>query len=258
MGINFINSEICEIDGKGMIYFSEPRLLRDKIIETVSKVGANKFFSSTNENIKKVRESMAEYFFTLALGKDSGQDWFLMQPQKDPPDFVLMTANDNPITITLDGFELVEIPGRCQTFDEMMSIVQKKLDKGYSEYYHLLIFVNNEKSKEWIPLLHGHLGKYHPFKTVWTVHLLWYKDKKDLFGYVVNRLRPYPVRHIEGALGDSKSNLPLPMPTFMEEIKRGDKTFLSFKPDFIKELTKELRKIILNRLQTKNRKRGLF
>jgi len=254
MGVNFINSEICEIDGEGMIYFSDPRQLRDKIIETVSRVEAKKFFSSTDENIKKVRESMAEYFLTSALKKDSHQDWFLMQPQKDPPDFVLMTASDNPTTITLDEFELVEIPGRCQTFNEMMSIVQEKIERRYSVSYNLLIFVNNERSKEWISLLHRHLEDYHSFKTIWTVHLLRYKDKKDLFGYVVNRLRPYPVRHIEGVLGESYLSQPIPI--FMEEIKRGDKTFLSFKSDFVNSLTKELRKIILSRAQKKGKERG--
>ncbi|MDP3726092.1 MAG: hypothetical protein Q8R36_02750, partial [bacterium] len=203
MGVNFINSEICEIDGEKLIYFNDPRRLRDKIIDTASKVGAKKFFSSTDENIKKVRESVAEYFFTLALKKGNHRDWFIMQPQGDPPDFILMTASDNPMAITLDGFELVEIPGCCKTFDEMMDIVQKKINKGYSVRYNLLIFVNNEKSKEWLFLLHRYLENYHPFKTVWTVHLLCYKDKKDFFGYVVNRLRPLPVRHIEGTLGES-------------------------------------------------------
>lgn len=239
-----------------MIYFRDLRLLRDKIIETVSTIGAEKFFSSTNENIKKVRESIAEYFFTLALKKDTGQDWLLMQPEKDPPDFVLMTANDNPVTITFDEFELVEIPWCCQTFNEMMSIVQDKLDKGYPEYYHLLIFVNNDKSKEWVNLLYRQLGKYHPFKTVWTVHLLWYQNKKNLFGSVVNRLRPYPVKHIEAALNDNILYQSQPTPSYMEETKIGDKTFLNFKSDFVKELTTKLRKINLSRLQTKNKKRS--
>jgi hypothetical protein len=248
MSIDFINSEKCKIDDKEMIYFRDTRQLRDKIIETVSNVGAGNFFSSTDENVKKVRESMAEYFFTLSLKKDSQKDWFLMQPQNDPPDFFLMTATDNPMTITLDAFELVEIPGRCQMFDEMMNIVQKKIDKGYSVSYNLLIFVNNDKSREWLSLFHEQLKNYYPFKTIWTVHLLWYKEKKDVFGYVVNRLRPYPVKHIEGELAE-----PHPFqttPFFMEEIKKENKIFLSFKSDFAEELTKELRRIILKRKQS--------
>lgn len=250
--VKFINSEICEIDGKELAYFKDHRSLRDKIIETVSIVGPNKFFSSTDEEIKKVRESMAEYFFTIALKKDNHQDWLLMQPKNDPPDFILMTAKDNPITITFDEFELVEIPGRCQSFDEMMSIIQKKLKKGYPEKYHLLIFVNNEKSKEWINLLNSQLKNYYPFKTIWTVHLLWYKGKKDLFGSVVNRLRPYPIRHIEVALNDNNLSQSQSVPSFMEEIKQDNKIFLVFKPNFVKELTKKIRKIKLNNLQNRN------
>ena len=131
--------------------------------------------------------------------------------------------------------------------------MQRKVNKGYSGNYNLLIFINNEKSREWSNLLYKQLGNYHPFKTVWTVHLLWYKDKKDLFGAVVNRLRPYPPRHIEAPIDGSELYKPQPVPNFMEEIKREGKTFLSFKPDFVKGLTKELRKINLNRLQAKNR-----
>lgn len=228
-----------------------PNTLRDKLIETVEKVGAQKFFSIPEENVKKARENVAEYFFVLGLTKDSGQDWFLMQPKKDPPDFVLMTARANPITITLDHFELVEIPGRCETFEEMLGIVRGKLNKGYTEKYHLLIFVNHEKSKEWINTLHQQVQDFAPFKTVWTVHLVWYKGKSSLYGSVVNCLRPYPTRSIEVALNDEALRQSSPLPNYMEELKIDGRTFISFKQDFVKELTMAIRKSLLARSQAR-------
>lgn len=258
MATTIVNSEICEIDGKKMLYFREPNLMLSGIEETLAKVGAEKFFSSTDEAVKKARESLAEFFFTVALKKDTSRDWWLMQPQKDPPDFTLMTIKEDPITITLDAFELVEIPGRCQTFDEALGIVQSKLNKGYAGHYNLLIFVNNERSKEWINLLNERLENHHPFKTIWTVHLLWYKGKKDLFGPIVNRLRPYPVVHIDAVQNDGKLYQYQSIPTFMEKITSGEKTFISFKTEFVKELTKKLRMANLRTLQASNRKNGLI
>ncbi|MEK7629824.1 MAG: hypothetical protein AAB432_00365 [Patescibacteria group bacterium] len=254
MDVNFIDSESCEIEGERMLYFKDPRQLRDSIIKTIETVGAVKLFSSTDEAVKKTRESIAEFFFILSLKIVNNQDWFLMQPKDDPPDFTLMTASDNPMEITLDQFELVEIPGRCRVFDEMMKIIQGKLDKGYLEnQYNLLIFVNNENSSAWISLLNKQLRRYHPFKTVWTVHLLWHKDK-SFYSCVVNRLRPFPIKHIETPLSDDGLGKSRPIPTFMEEIRLGDKVLLIFKSDFVKELTKVMRKINLARLQVKNKK----
>ena len=249
MVMKFINSGSCEIDGEEMYYFQHPIVLRDNLIDTISKVGAVKFFSSPSEKIKKVRESMAEYFFILALEKATGQDWFLRQLKNDPPDFELMAAGGNLITLTL--FELVEIPGRCQTFEEMMDIIQRKLKKGYGKGLSLLIFVNNEKSREWTDLLHQQLKNYHPFKEIWTVYLLWHKGKENLYGSMVNRLRPLPAKSVNAALNDPILRQFAPVPGYMEEIKIDGKTFLNPKPDFVKELTTKIRKINLARSQTK-------
>lgn len=251
MKIDFINSERVKVGDEELIYFMHPNTLRDKLIETVEKVGTQKFFSSPEEDVKKARENVAEYFFVLGLKKDSRQDWFLMQPKKDPPDFILMTVAGNPVTITLDHFELVEIPGRCKSFEEMLGIVHSKLNKGYTEKYHLLIFVNHEKSKEWINELHQQIQDFAPFKTVWTVHLVWYKNQSSLYGSVVNRLRPYPTKSIEVALNDEALRQSSPLPNHMEELKVDGKTFINFKPDFVKELTMAMRKSLLTRSQAR-------
>ena len=251
MTVNFLNSERVKVGDEELIFFMHPNTLRDKLVETVEKIGAQKFFSNPDENTKKARENVAEYFFTLGLKKDSGQDWFLMQPKKDPPDFVLMTVADNPITITLDHFELVEIPGRCKSFEEMLKIVRGKLNKGYTEKYHLLIFVNHERSKEWINELHQQVQDFSPFKTVWTVHLIWYKGQAGLYGSVVNRLRPHPTRTVEVALNDEALRQNSPLSNHMEELKVDGKTFIRFKEDFVKKLTMAMRKSLLARSQAR-------
>ncbi len=247
MKVNFLTSDRCRVGDEELIYFMHPNTLRDKLIETVEKVGAQKFFSSPEESIKKARENVAEYFLILGLKKISGLDWFLRQPNNDPPDFELMTISNNPITITLDSFELVEIPGRCKTFEEMYGIVRGKLNKGYTQNYHLLIFVNHEKSGEWIKQLHQQQADFSPFKTVWTVHLVWYKDQQGLYGSVVNRLRPHPAKTTQVALNDEVLRQNSPLPDHIEELKIDGKTFIGFKRDFVKELTTAMRKTLLVR-----------
>lgn len=249
MKVDFLNSDRCKVDDEELIYFMHPNTLRDKLIETVEKVGAQKFFSSPEESVKKARENVAEYFFILGLKKISGLDWFLRQPHNDPPDFELMTVTSNPITITLDPFELVEIPGRCKTFEEMHGIVKGKFNKGYAQNYHLLIFVNHEKSGEWIKELHQKQENFSPFKTVWTVHLVWYKGQQGLYGSVVNRLRPYPAKTMQVALNDEALRQNSPLPDHLEELKVDGKTFIGFKRDFVKGLTTAMRKTLLARLR---------
>lgn len=186
---------------------------------------------------------MAEFFFIWALKKSTNKDWWLMQPEDDFPDFILMTVDDNTIKITLDQFELVEIPSRCQTYEQMLGIVHTKLNKGYPENYHLLIFVNHEKSKEWIALLSQQLKNCYPFKAIWTVHLL-FKGNDNIYSSVVNRIRPYPTQNIETNFSEYR---PQAIPTFMEKTEKEGKTFLSFKADFAKEFTKSLRRIKLKK-----------
>ena len=88
----FVDSEVCKIDGKTLFYFSGVEAMRDRIIKTLSEVGAERFFYSPDQKMQKERENMTKYFFVLALKKITGQDWFVMQPKDDPPDFWLISA----------------------------------------------------------------------------------------------------------------------------------------------------------------------
>lgn len=234
--VEFMDSQSCRIDGKEMIYMMSPHSLLNNIEKTLLKVGAKKFMSSPDENIKKTRESLAGLFFLLCLQSKTADSLFLMSPKQDPPDFFLLTLPDELEEMTIEPIELLEIPPRCKTFEEMMSIVEKKLKKGYSESYHLLIFINNENSKEWLPLFNKKLKDYSPFKSISTVHLL---DNAGDFQPVANRLRPYPLIHIEPML--SKVTIPRKIPKYMEEFYFEGKSFIAFKEDKIKDFLKKVR-----------------
>lgn len=244
--MKIIDSQSCEIEGKSMTFFQHPLNLFSRIERTLSEIGAAKFFSDPSEKIKRVRESMAEYFFAIALKKKFGNDWWVMQPNSEFPDFIIMSVDDGPNKINIEHFELVEIMNRCQSFEEMMSIVDAKIKKGYPENYNLLIFINHEKSKDWIPLLYKKLEKIHPFKAIWTVHLL-YQGEDNPFCSIVNRIRPHPVIHVEANFTDSFLYELKSLPPFIEMIKDGDNSILTFNKEFIKNFIK---KIKIDRLKT--------
>ncbi|MFH1402340.1 MAG: hypothetical protein ABIG87_01800 [Patescibacteria group bacterium] len=249
----FLDSENYILEGKEMIYFKHSNNLVYNINDAIKDFGAKAIFSSPKKDIKVIRESIAEYFFISALKKDTGKDWFIMQPQNDPPDFWLMTFDKN--LITLDPFELVEIPEHFSKFDEMFGVVNKKINKRYSERYNLLIFVNNKSSNNWVELLHKNLGEYFPFKTVWTIKLLSGKDNQNISKFVINRIRPFPIKNIITSFDDEIIFRYADIPDFMEEKIFNGKTFLSLKKDFVKDLTKEMRRWILdNKIRLRNEK----
>ena len=95
MSVRFINSELCEIDGRKFNFFKDPIQLLKQIEKTLLKVGAVKFFSSPDPSVKKDREGFAEYFFLLALKKHTNRDWFVMHPENEFPDCFLMSIGEN-------------------------------------------------------------------------------------------------------------------------------------------------------------------
>lgn len=230
MTVNFINSERVKINDKELMYLREPVLILKQTEEVLLKIGPDKFFSSPEEEIKKARESFVILYFLLAIQSKTTDFNFCLQPKEDPPDFGIMKIGDKIETLSLDWFELVEIPVICSSFQEMMKIIQKKIEKRYSVGYNLLIFVNSEQSNEWINLLNIELKDYGSFISIWTLNLL---TSEGDYWPVVNRLRPLPL-HIETKIGDIK--LPNGVPASMEEHTHDGKKFLSFKPELLKEL----------------------
>lgn len=219
---NLINSEIVTEDIIS---------LREKWFRAVSDMGAEKFFSSPQEDAKRAREAMAIYFFVAGLSKGNGIYYQVRQPKQDPPDFQLIRWGETiPI---LENFELVEIPLRFKEFEEMKVTVQNKLAHGYPRNYRLLIFVNHEKSREWINLLHKELDN-HSFAAIYTVSML-YGDSR--YYSMVNQLRPFPAKSIQVLLGEGNTvSSVLPIYIQGESIQGG--TRVRFSPELLKKFMK--------------------
>lgn len=228
---------------KELLWFYSPLSLLNRIEKTLSEVGGKKFVSTHRD-----WESIAEFFFMVALKKYSGRDFYMLQPEDQFPDFDLMSASQqqNVISITLDRFELVTVPDRCNSFEDALSIVKGKIAKGYPANYNLLIFVNHVKSREWVAMLKSKLEDFHPFKSIWTVYLL-FRGKDNPYRAVVNRIRPQPLQTIEANFSDKSLWEMEPLPIFMEEVEIDGKKARAFKADFMQEFNLKMRQANLER-----------
>ena len=145
--------------------------------------------------VKKAREGFAAYFFTLAMKKYTGKDWWLAQPDhanRSYPDFDFISFDKAPKDLGAESMELTGVYPHFKSFDQMMKVVEQKRQKYGLEKvkFSLLIFVNHEKSEEWISLLREHLTTEHPFRSIWTIHLRFKKGGQEVGAAVVQRIRP--------------------------------------------------------------------
>ncbi len=228
-----------------LLWFYSPLSLLNRIEKTLSEVGGKKFVSTHRD-----WESLAEFFFMVALKKHSGKDFYILQPEDQFPDFDLMSASQEQdvISVTLDRFELVTVPDRCDSFEDALSIVNGKISKGYPENFNLLVFVNHIKSREWVAMLNTRLEVFHPFKSVWTVCLL-FQGKDNPYCAVVNRIRPQPLQTIAANFSDKSLWMMEPLPIFMEEVEVDGKKARAFKAAFMKEFQMKMRKANLERIR---------
>lgn len=233
------------MSGKELLWFYSPIALLKRIEKTLKEVGGKKFVSTHRD-----WESLAEFFFMVALKKHSGKDFYMLQPEDQFPDFDLMSASQEGkvVSITLDRFELVTVPDRCDSFEEALSIVEGKIAKGYPENFNLLVFVNHIKSREWVTMLNSKLRSFHPFKSVWTVYLL-FNGKDNPYSAVVNQIRPQSPQTIEANFSDKSLWEMEPLPIFMEEVEIYGKKARAFKDDFMKEFQIMMRKANLERMK---------
>ena len=242
MAYKFIDYQTCEIEGEKLLFFKEPIQLLRQIEKRLSEIGAEKFYSSTDPDVKKDRESLAAFFFLLGLKTHTERDWFLMHPNDTFPDFYIMSASESDPPLIFEGVELVEIHPTRSSFEEAYNDVMAKLKKGYPPNYNLLVFINNEQSKKWVNLLNDRLKSSDPFRTIWTVHLLAEKDNSSLLGAVINRLRPYPIYHVPIKFSDTHLYYPKELPKFVKEKKVDGSTFLEFDKAFLMEFRKMVKR----------------
>lgn len=229
------------------IHFTHPHTLLDKVGKVIAKVGSDKFFTCPHEEVKKAREGFAAYFFTLALKKWTGRDWWLAQydqADREYPDFDFFSFGDEPNPIRVKKVELAGVYPHFKDFEEMQAVIEKK-QKQYGNNpldFSLLVFVNHEKSEEWIQTLRGRLGSSYPFISIWTIHLQFKKGGKEVRKAVAQRIAPTPGLRIEADTDDPDIHKRQPPSTFLEEKKIDGSVYLSFKTGFIEEFMKRIKK----------------
>jgi len=229
------------------IFFAHPHTLLDQVGKVLERVGPEKFFKSSDEEVKKAREGFAAYFFALTLKKYIGGDWWLAQYDQATrayPDFDFISFAENPDDMKMESVELTGIYPHFKSFDEALKVVEKK-QKQYGDKpvkFSLLVFVNHEKSEEWINLLRKNVGSEHPFLSIWTIHLRFKKVGKEVGKAVAQRIVPLPGLRVEADTDDPEVHKRQPLPAYMEQRQDGEQTYVTFKTEFIEKMQKHVRK----------------
>lgn len=95
-------------------------------------------------------------------------------------------------------------------------------------------------------MLNSNLEDFHPFKSIWTIYLL-FQGKDNPYSTLVNRIRPQPLQTIDASFSDKSLWEIESLPIFMEEVEIDGKKARAFKADFIQELHMKIRKANLQR-----------
>jgi len=223
------------------ILFSHPHTLLKQVEEVLHRVGPDKFFKSPDEKVKKAREGFAAYFFTLALKQYTKRDWWLAQHDqaiRSHPDFDFISFAEKPEDMKFEPVELTGVYSHFESFDEVMKVINKK-QKQYGTKpvkFSLLVFVNHEKSEEWIKLLREKVNNEHPFLSIWTIHLRFKKGGMEVGKAVAQRIMPLPGLKVEADTDDPEIYKRQPLPSYMEQSQDGESTYVTFKPDFIDKI----------------------
>src|SRR3990167_2734347 len=228
------------------IFFAHPHTLLDQVGKVLERVGSEKFFTSSDEEVKKAREGFAAYFFTLTLKKYIGRDWWLAQYDqavRASPDFDFMSFAENPDDMKIESVELTDVYPHFKSFEEALKVIEKK-QKQYGSKpvkFSLLVFVNHKKSEEWINMIRKSVNSEHPFLSIWTIHLRFKKGGKEVGKAVAQRIVPLPGLRVEADTDDSEIHKRQPLPTYLEQHAEGERTYITFKTEF----TQKMRKAVL-------------
>ena len=227
------------------IFFAHPHTLLDQVGKVLEKVGSEKFFTSSDEEVKKAREGFAAYFFTLTLKKYIGRDWWLAQYDqavRASPDFDFMSFAENPDDMKIESVELTDVYPHFKSFEEALKVIEKK-QKQYGSKpvkFSLLVFVNHKKSEEWINMIRKSVNSEHPFLSIWTIHLRFKKGGKEVGKAVAQRIVPLPGLRVEADTDDSEIHKRQPLPNYMEQHQDGEQTYVTFKTEFIDKMRKKV------------------
>jgi hypothetical protein len=225
------------------IFFAHPHTLLDQVGKVLEKVGAEKFFSSPDEEVKKAREGFVAYFFTLTLKKCFQRDWWLAQYDQATrayPDFDFISFEEKPDDMKMESVELTGVYPHFKSFEEALKVVKKK-QKQYGDNpvkFSLLVFVNHEKCEEWINQLRNNISSEKPFLSIWTIHLRFKKGGKEVEKVVAQRIVPLPGLRVEADTDDPEIHKRQALTAYMEQHQDGGMTYVTFKNEFIDKIRK--------------------
>lgn len=231
------------------IFFAHPHTLLDQTGKILDGIGPKKFLKSPNEEVKKTREGFWAYFFTLAMKKYTGKDWWLAQYDqaiRAYPDFDFMSFAESPDDMKMESVELTGVYPHFKSFDEALKVIEKKQKQYGTEpvKFSLLVFVNHEKSEEWINMFREKISSEHPFLSIWTIHLRFKKGGKEVGKAVAQRIMPLPCLRVEADTDDAETHKRQSLPNYMEQLQDGEQTYVTFKAEFIDKMRKKVEKLL--------------
>ena len=225
------------------IFFAHPHTLLNQVGKVSETVDPQKFFTSPDEEVKKAREGFAAYFFTLALKKYTRRDWWVAQYDQATracPDFDFMSFAENLYDMKMEAVELTTVYPHFKSFNEALSVVTKK-QKQYGDRpvkFSLLIFVNHEKSEEWINLFKVHVSSEHPFLSIWTIHLRFKNPGKEVGEAVAQKIAPLPGLRVEVDTDDPEIHKRQFLPSYMDQQQKDGHIYITFKSELIDKMRK--------------------
>jgi hypothetical protein len=226
--------------------FEHPHTLLDRVGKVLGRVGPEKFFSSSEQEVKKAQEGFFAYFFTLVLKKHyHGRDWWIYHPNQSErkyPDFDFVSFGDDIKDLKLEPVELTGVYPHFKSFEEALSVVKNK-QKKYGDKllnFSLLVFVNHEKSEEWINQLRSSIMSEKPFLSIWAIHLRFKIGGKEVDEVVAQKIMPLPYLRIETKIDDSEIHKPQGLPRYFEVKKDGENTYITLKASVFDEIKKTL------------------
>lgn len=220
------------------IFFAHPHTLFERVEKVLKRVGPEKFFSSSDEEVKKAREGFAAYFFTLAMKNYTGKDWWLAQydqAERAYPDFDFISFGETPEKLRLEPVELTGVYPHFKSFYEFMKVVEKKQGQYSTKpvKFSLLVFVNHAKSEEWTSLLREYVKTENPFISIWTIHLRFKNGGQEVGAAVAQRIRPLPGLRVTANTNEPGIHKPEPLPNYIEEKNENGVNYVTFKQEFV-------------------------
>ena len=232
------NSHMEESDSR----IDQPTTLFKQAAEIRNKYGSKEFLNGDNEECHKGREAFFAFFFLIGFRKLSRKDWWIYQPERFP-DLQLVSFQEQPPFID-DAlqYELVTIPGHYTDVESMVKNVTNKIgEKHYAlngKPCGLLVFSNNENSRDFELTLYSTLDKISPFTEVWTTSLE-SPDKVNVSKIIVSKVRPHPVIRFEFDANDQSLYTYQKPPACMEVVEQKGMKFLRIKHGAMNEVRKE-------------------